>query len=65
MGVLLYHQITRSQALLDEMRARGKTHRQATRQLANRWVGILHTCLERQELYEETVAWKVKVDVAA
>ena len=31
----------------DQLRARNKTHRQALRQLANRWVGILHTCLER------------------
>jgi hypothetical protein len=27
----------------DELRARGKTHRQATRQLANRWVGSCTT----------------------
>ena len=31
----------------DQLRARGKTHRQALRQLANRLVGILHDCLER------------------
>ena len=31
----------------DQLRARGKTHRQALRQLANRLVGILHVCLER------------------
>ena len=37
----------------DALRARGKTHSQATRQLANRWVGILHACLERRELYRE------------
>jgi hypothetical protein len=42
----------------DELRARGKTHRQATRQLANRWVGILHYCLERETLYCEEIAWK-------
>ena len=41
----------------DELRARGKTHRQATRQLANRWVGILHGCLEAQTPYSEEVAW--------
>jgi Transposase/Transposase IS116/IS110/IS902 family len=49
----------------DEMRARGKTHRQATRQLANRWVGILHVCLERHELYCENTAWKTDSDIAA
>ena len=41
----------------DELRARGKTHRQALHQLANRWVGILHACLEREELYDEAIAW--------
>ena len=41
----------------DALRARGKTHSQATRQLANRWVGILHTCLERRQAYREEVAW--------
>ena len=41
----------------DLLRARGKTHSQATRQLANRWVGILHTLLERREAYQEEVAW--------
>ena len=41
----------------DALRARGKTHSQATRQLANRWVGILHACLERRESYREEVAW--------
>lgn len=41
----------------DALRARGKTHRQALRQLANRWVGILHTCLERREAYREGAAW--------
>jgi hypothetical protein len=41
----------------DALRARGKTHRQATRQLANRWVGILHACLERREPHREDAAW--------
>jgi transposase len=41
----------------DALRARGKTHSQAIRQLANRWVGILHACLERRELYREAIAW--------
>jgi hypothetical protein len=41
----------------DALRARGKTHRQALRQLANRWVGILHACLERRTAYCEEVAW--------
>ena len=41
----------------DQLRARNKTHRQALRQLANRWVGILHTCLDRGVLYDEYLAW--------
>ena len=42
----------------DQLRARGKTHHQALRQLANRWVGILHICLHREHLYDETAAWQ-------
>jgi len=42
----------------DQLRARGKTHRQALRQLANRWVGILHTCLQHSRPYDETAAWQ-------
>jgi hypothetical protein len=49
----------------DELRTRGKTHRQAVRQLANRWVGILHTCLQRGELYDEQIAWQPQKSVAA
>jgi hypothetical protein len=33
--------------------------------LANRWVGILHFCLERQELYNERIAWKAAAELAA
>ncbi len=49
----------------DRLRARGKTHSQATRQLANRWVGILHACLERRQTYREEIAWPVALPVAA
>jgi Transposase/Transposase IS116/IS110/IS902 family len=49
----------------DELRARGKTHGQANRQLANRWVGILHHCLERDELYCESTAWPTTSELAA
>jgi hypothetical protein len=49
----------------DQMRARGKTHRQALRQLANRLVGILHICLERGDLYEELTAWPEDSELAA
>lgn len=60
--------ITRSKgarAYYDELRGRGKTHRQAVRQLANRWVGILHACLEQRVDYDENIAWKHRVDLAA
>jgi hypothetical protein len=49
----------------DALRARGKTHSQATRQLANRWVGILHACLERRQVYREEVAWPELLRLAA
>ena len=47
-----------ARAYYDQLRARGKTHRQALRQLANRWVGILHHCLEANEFYDEHMAWR-------
>lgn len=48
-----------------DLRARGKTHRQSIRQLANRWIGILHACLEQRVLYDENLAWKHRCDLAA
>ena len=54
-----------ARAYYDELRGRGKTHRQAIRQLANRWVGILHACLDQRVLYDEDIAWKHRVDLAA
>ena len=49
----------------DAKRARGKTHSQALRALANRLVGILHGCLMRGELYQEHLAWPVRETDAA
>jgi transposase len=49
----------------DQLRSKDKTHRQALRQLANRWVGILHGCLVHQCLYDESVAWRTVEPVAA
>ena len=54
-----------ARAYYDQLRARGKTHRQALRQLANRWVGILHACLQRGQLYDETTAWQHRQTAAA
>ena len=56
---------TGARTYYDELRARGKTHRQAIRQLANRLVGILHVCLEQRVVYDENLAWKHRVDIAA
>lgn len=41
----------------DVHRARGKTHNQALRALANRLVGVLHGCLTSGRVYDEEVAW--------
>ena len=41
----------------DRHRARGATHHQALRALANRLVGILHGCLRHHTHYDETTAW--------
>lgn len=41
----------------DAHRARGNTHHQALRALANRLVGILHGCLRHQQRYDEATAW--------
>jgi Transposase/Transposase IS116/IS110/IS902 family len=49
----------------DAHRARGKTHHQALRALANRLVGILHGCLRHRQLYREEIAWPVRVEAAA
>lgn len=60
LGRQAYSALTASpgaRAYYDQLRGRGKTHRQALRQLANRWTGILHICLERQHLYDERAAW--------
>ena len=54
-----------ARAYYDELRARDKHHRKAIRQLANKWVGILHTCLERGCLYDENIAWPTTEELAA
>jgi Transposase/Transposase IS116/IS110/IS902 family len=54
-----------ARAYYDELRTREKTHRKAIRQLANRWVGTLHHCLERGCLYDEEIAWRRSTELAA
>jgi transposase len=47
-----------ARAYYDARRARGATHRQALRAVANRLVGILHGCLRHRTPYDETLAWQ-------
>jgi transposase len=49
----------------DAHREKGQTHRRALRSLANRWVGILHGCLQHRACYSEQVAWPAAEGVAA
>ena len=48
-----------------QLRARGTGHQSALRQLANRWVGILHGCLKTDTLYDEDTAWSHLITPAA
>jgi hypothetical protein len=49
----------------DQRRARGASHWQALRALANRLVGILHGCLASQVPYDERIAWPLDVELVA
>jgi len=51
-----------ARAFYDRQRARGATHYQALRTLANRLVGILHGCLRTHTLYDEHLAWPNEPD---
>ena len=54
-----------ARACYDRHRARGATHHQALRTLANRLVGILHGCLSHRTLYDEATAWSNEHQLAA
>ena len=54
-----------ARAYYDAHRARGHTHHQALRALANRLAGILHGCLRRKKLYDEATAWPTIENSAA
>jgi transposase len=54
-----------ARAHYDRQRARGATHHQALRTLANRLVGILHGCLRHHSRYDEATAWHLGADQAA
>lgn len=49
----------------EQLKGRQKTHSQAIRAVANRMVGLLHFCLERRVLYDETIAWPQAHEQAA
>ena len=51
-----------ARAYYDRHRARGATHHQALRALANRLVGILHGCLRSHTRYDEHLAWHTEPD---
>jgi hypothetical protein len=44
---------------------RGVGHQAALRQLANRWVGILHSCLHDRGFYDEDTARQQHLSTAA
>ena len=54
-----------ARAYYDARRARGATHHQALRALANRLVGVLHGCLKNRQLYGEDVAWPTGLEAVA
>ena len=49
-----------ARAYYDTHRARGATHNQALRAVANRLVGILHGCLRHHTAYHEATAWTAR-----
>lgn len=51
-----------ARAFYDQRRANGDSHHQALRALANRWVGILHGCLQHRSFYNEHTAWAHRID---
>ncbi|MGM7672213.1 IS110 family transposase [Microbacterium sp. A93] len=54
-----------ARAFYDAHRARGATHHQALRTLANRLVGILDGCLRHHTPYDEELAWAHQHALAA
>lgn len=44
-------------AYYDKQRARGLGHYAALRQVSNRLVGVLHSCLKTDTPYDEAIAW--------
>ena len=51
-----------ARAFYDRRRAAGDSHHKALRALGNRWVGILHGCLDHRTRYDENTAWGHRID---
>jgi len=51
-----------ARAFYDRRRAAGDSHHKALRALGNRWVGILHGCLDHRTRYDENFAWGHRID---
>jgi hypothetical protein len=49
----------------DQLVASNHSHNEAVRALANRFAGILDSCLRHHRLYIEEVAWPSSLEVAA
>ncbi len=54
-----------ARSFYDQHRAKGDSHNQALRALANRLVGILHGCLRHHTTYDEHTAWGHRSTIAA
>ncbi|MGO0578021.1 IS110 family transposase [Ornithinimicrobium panacihumi] len=54
-----------ARAYYQSLRARGIGHQAALRQLANRWLGILHGCLRHRTFYDENTASAHHLNTAA
>ncbi len=52
-----------ARAFYNRRRAAGDSHHKALRALANRWVGILHGCLDHRTYYDENTAWAHRIDI--
>jgi transposase len=51
-----------ARAFYDRRRAAGDSHHKALRALGNRWVGILHGCLDHRTRYDENIAWGHRIN---
>ena len=64
-GLLLAHSFAGARRYYDGFRAAARPTARPLASWQNRWVGILHCCLDRGQLYSEEIAWKEGSDLAA